>query len=169
MTIDHLNAEEGRNEHRQLRQAMADARALLDNAHQQLQAITQNQAIMAEIPIEAEAAIESATEAMAQAVRRLESTGSEGAPSTPPAGRPTRQQGQFLGFIREYMMRNQAGVAPSQADLQRFFNLTAPSVNSMLVRLEKLGFIRRIPGKARSIELVIDPGLIPPLDRPFKF
>ena len=74
-----------------------------------------------------------------------------------------------LAFIREYMMRNEAGVAPSHADLQRFFNLTAPSVNSMLIRLEQRGFIHRMPGKARAIEIIIQPDSIPPLDRPFKF
>lgn len=39
----------------------------------------------------------------------------------------------------------------------------------MLIRLEQRGFIRREPGKARAIELVINPEWIPPLDRPFKF
>jgi SOS-response transcriptional repressor LexA len=68
-------------------------------------------------------------------------------------GGPTHQQGQYLAFIREYMMRNEAGLAPSHADLQRFFELLAPPfVNSMLIRLEQRGFIRRIPGKARAIE-----------------
>ncbi len=86
-----------------------------------------------------------------------------------PKNAPTRQQGQFLAFIREYMQRNYHGVAPTHAALQKFFNLTAPSVNSMLIRLEKRGFIRRIPREARAIELTIDPGLIPPLERPFKF
>jgi hypothetical protein len=38
----------------------------------------------------------------------------------------------------------------------------------MLIRLERRGFIRRIPGKARAIELAINPGWIPPLDRPFR-
>ncbi len=84
-------------------------------------------------------------------------------------GGPTRQQGQFLAFIREYMMRNEAGVAPRHADFGRFFNLTPPSVNSMLIRLEQRGFIRRLPGQARAIALVINPDWIPPLDRPFKF
>jgi repressor LexA len=67
------------------------------------------------------------------------------------------------------MLRNEAGVAPSHADLQRFFNLTPPSVNSMLIRLEQRGFIRRVPPTARAIELILDPEWIPPLDRPFKF
>ena len=38
----------------------------------------------------------------------------------------------------------------------------------MLIRLEQRGFIRRIPGKARAIELAINPDWIPPLDRPFR-
>ena len=88
-------------------------------------------------------------------------------PAAPPDG-PTRQQGQFLAFIHEYMMRNHAGVAPTHADFQRFFNLTAPSVNSMLIRLERRGFIRRIPHQARGIELTVNPDWIPPLDRPFR-
>jgi len=86
-----------------------------------------------------------------------------------PRAGPTRQQGQFLAFIHEYIMRNEARVAPTHAALQRFFNLTAPSVNSMLVRLERRGFIRRIPGKARAIEVICPPEWIPQLDRPFKF
>ena len=48
------------------------------------------------------------------------------------------------------------------------FNLTPPSVNSMLARLEKCGFIRRVPGQARAITLTIDPSLIPKLDGSFK-
>lgn len=96
-------------------------------------------------------------------------------PPTPPKSSkpsfdaPTRQQGQFLAFIREYMMRNHAGVAPTHAAFQKFFNLTPPSVNSMLIRLEQRGFIKRIPGQARAIQLVISPDCIPNLERPFKF
>jgi DNA-binding MarR family transcriptional regulator len=73
-----------------------------------------------------------------------------------------------LAFIREYMMRNEAGVAPTHAELRRFFDLTPPSVNSMLIRLEQRRFIRRVPGQARAIELTINPDWIPPLDRPFR-
>jgi DNA-binding MarR family transcriptional regulator len=103
------------------------------------------------------------------ALRRLDSAGpAKRSSAALPAGGPTRQQGQFLAFIREYMMRNQARVAPSHADFQRFFNLTPPSVNSMLIRIEQRGFIRRIPGKARAIELTINPDWIPPLNRPFR-
>ncbi len=149
---------------------IAGVKALLDDAGRQLHAIMQDKAIMAETPLEAQAVIESTSEALRAAVGRLQSVGPDRKPAVAPLpGGPTRQQGQFLAFIREYRMRNEAGVAPSHADFQRFFNLTAPSVNSMLIRLEQRGFIRRIPGKARAIELILKPGAIPPLDRPFKF
>jgi len=153
-----------------LRQASAEARALLRESAEKLRAVLQDELIMEETPMEAWTAMESAVEAIGAAMRRLESAGRANSPSAAlPASGPTRQQGQFLAFIREYTMRNRAGVAPSHADLQRFFNLTPPSVNSMLIRLEQRCFIRRIPGKARAIELTINPDWIPPLDRPFKF
>lgn len=95
--------------------------------------------------------------------------GMNSAATKPPKNAPTRQQGQFLAFILEYMMRNEHGLAPTHAAFQKFFNLTPPSVNSMLIRLEQRGFIRRIPGQARGIQLVITPDLIPPLERSFKF
>ena len=81
---------------------------------------------------------------------------------------PTHQQGQFLAFIHRFIDSNHAGLAPSHAELQRFFDLTPPSVNSMLKRLEQRGFIRRIPGKARAIEMLIDPEELPELERKFK-
>lgn len=155
---------------RKLRQASAEARALLGDAVGKLREILHDEAIMAETPLEAGAVMESAVDAIGAALRCLNSAASaKRSSAAPPPGGPTRQQGQFLAFIREYMMRNEAGVAPSHANFQRFFNLTPPSVNSMLIRLEQRGFIRRVPHTARAIELVINPDWIPPLDRPFRF
>jgi hypothetical protein len=155
---------------RKLRQAIAEARALLGDAAEKLRAILGEEVFMVETPVEVEAVMESAAEAIEEALCRLDSAAraKRSSAALPPGG-PTRRQGQFLAFIREYMMRNEGGVAPSHADFQRFFNLTPPSVNSMLIRLEERGFIRRIPGKARAIELAINPDWIPPLDRPFRF
>lgn len=148
----------------------AEVKALLDGAVKQLRSILQDETLMPETPLEVQSAIESATEAVGVALRRLKSTRSEEeAPAASPTGGPTRQQGQFLAFIREYILRNESGVAPRHADFQRFFNLTPPSVNSMLIRLDQRGFIRRIPGQARAIEITCPPEWIPPLDRPFKF
>ena len=157
-------------ENRQLRQANAKARALLTDAAKDLRSVIEDQHLMEETPLEAGDPMETALEKIHAALKWLETTGSVKGPSAAPIpGGPTRTQGQFLAFLREYIMRNQCGVAPSHADFQRFFNLTPPSVNSMLIRLEQRGFIRRVRGKARAIELAINPDWIPPLDRPFKY
>jgi hypothetical protein len=152
------------------RRANAEVRALLVEAAEKLRAVLQDEPTMAETPMEVSVAMESAVHTIGLVQRRLESAESTTCKSAAPTGDgPTRQQGQFLAFIREYMLLNYAGVAPTHATLQRFFNLSAPSVNSMLIRLEQRGFIRRVAGKARAIELVIAPDRIPPLDGPFKF
>ena len=153
-----------------LRAACAETKALLGDAAATLRAALDDEPIVAETPLEAQAAMESAVQAIDAALLRLDAAVSaKRSCAAPPPGSPTRQQGQFLAFIREYMLRNAAGVAPSHADFQRFFNLTPPSVNSMLIRLERRGFNRRVPHTARAIELTINPDWIPPLDRPFKF
>ena len=153
-----------------LREANAQATKLLRQTIEGLLVTVQDKPIMEETPLEVWAAIDSAIEALRAALRCLESAEhTEGLATAQASDGPTRQQGQFLAFIREYMMRNEAGVAPTHAILQQFFNLTAPSVNSMLIRLEKRGFIRRVPGKARAIELTVSTDRIPQLDRPFKF
>ena len=76
----------------------------------------------------------------------------------------TGQQGQCLAFIDSYMVMH--GRAPVEADLQRFFRTTPPTIHQMILKLEEKGFISRIPGQARSIRLLIDPDDIPRLKRP---
>ena len=44
------------------------------------------------------------------------------------------------------------------------FRVTPPSVHRMVVELERLQLIRRQPGVARSIELLVAPALIPALE-----
>ena len=75
----------------------------------------------------------------------------------------TERQGQFLAYIHQYSLVN--GCAPAEADMQRFFRITPPSVHSMVLTLERRGFIRRVPGQARSITLVVPPESLPPLQR----
>ena len=155
-------------ENNDLRAANAEARTMLTEAAARLSAILDEKAIVEGTPIEATTAMELALEAIDAAVAKLKApTAARKREAVPPGG-PTRQQGQFLAFIREYIMRNHAGVAPTHADFQRFFNLTAPSVNSMLIRLDRRGFIRRVPHQARGLELTVNPDWIPPLDRPFR-
>ncbi len=82
----------------------------------------------------------------------------------------TERQGQFLAYIHQYNILN--GCAPAEADMQRFFRITPPSVHSMVLTLERRGLIGRVPGQARSITLMVPPESLPPLKRvqpePFK-
>ena len=75
----------------------------------------------------------------------------------------TERQGQFLAYIHQYSLVN--GCAPAEADMQRFFRITPPSVHSMVLTLERRGLIRRVPGQARSITLLVPSELLPPLKR----
>ncbi|MDD5344132.1 MAG: hypothetical protein PHW12_06895 [Smithella sp.] len=77
----------------------------------------------------------------------------------------TERQGQFLAYIHQYSILN--GRAPAEADMQRFFQITPPSVHSMVLTLERRGFIRRVPGQARSITLIVSPESLPNL-KPIK-
>jgi DNA-binding MarR family transcriptional regulator len=77
------------------------------------------------------------------------------------AAQYTPTQGQYLAFIYAYTCV--LARPPAEADLQRFFRVTPPSVHQMIVTLEREGFIRRRPGVARSIELLIPPELLPVL------
>jgi repressor LexA len=157
-------------EARRSRDATAKAKKLLREGMARLEAVLDDSVVIEETPLEARDAMQLAVEAMHAALNQLDAADSIGRrDATAPAGAPTRQQGQFLAYISEYVAANRAGVAPSHADLQRFFNLTPPSVNSMLVRLERCCFIRRVPGKARAIEVLVPAAHLPPLERPFKF
>jgi DNA-binding MarR family transcriptional regulator len=77
------------------------------------------------------------------------------------APRFTPKQGQYLAFIHAYTLV--LGRPPAEADLQRHFRVTPPSVHQMVLTLERAGLIRRRPGVARSIELLVEPGALPPL------
>ena len=73
----------------------------------------------------------------------------------------TEKQGQYLAFIYYYTKINRH--PPAEADMQRFFSVSAPSVHSMLVGLEKKQLIARTPGQARSIRVLLLPGQLPEL------
>jgi LexA DNA binding domain len=74
----------------------------------------------------------------------------------------TKRQGQYLAFIYYYIKLN--GRAPAEADLQRHFLVSAPSVHQMIVTLEREGFISRVPGQSRSIELRLTREQLPDLE-----
>ena len=74
----------------------------------------------------------------------------------------TQKQGQYLAFIYVYAHIFQQ--APAEADMPRHFRVTPPSVHQMVLGLERDGFIRRQPGVARSITILVPPQDLPILD-----
>lgn len=82
----------------------------------------------------------------------------------PPAPCFTDKQGQYLAFIWAYAQINRR--PPAEADMQRHFEVTPPSVHQMVLTLERLGLIRRQSGLPRSIELLVQPETLPILRAP---
>lgn len=73
----------------------------------------------------------------------------------------TDKQGQYLAFIHTYELLNRR--PPAEADIQRFFCVTAPTVHQMIRQLERLGLIRRTPRQARSIQVLVPAEKLPRL------
>jgi Mn-dependent DtxR family transcriptional regulator len=78
-----------------------------------------------------------------------------------PAPPFTDKQGQYLAFIHAY--RRIFRQPPAEADMQRHFQVSPPSVHQMVLALERAGLIKRTPGVARSIELLVEPEHLPVL------
>src|SRR5712672_231778 len=68
----------------------------------------------------------------------------------------TEKQGQYLAFIYAYsrMFRR----PPAEADMQRHFRVSPPSVHQMVLTIERAGFIRRQPGVAPKHRATCCPG-----------
>ena len=73
-------------------------------------------------------------------------------------------QGQYLAFIDTYTRVNLK--PPAEADIQRRFGVTPPSVHQMILTLERAGLIRRQPGTPRSIEVLVPSEHLPVLEMP---
>jgi DNA-binding MarR family transcriptional regulator len=73
----------------------------------------------------------------------------------------TDRQGQYLAFIYAYTRVNRR--PPAEADMQRYFQVSPPAVHQMVLTLERAGLIRRQPGVARSIEVLVAPESLPVL------
>ena len=65
---------------------------------------------------------------------------------------PTAKQAQYLEFIEGYTKIH--GKSPSQMEIQRHFKVTPYTVHQMILQLEKRGFVTRVPGASRSLQLV---------------
>jgi DNA-binding MarR family transcriptional regulator len=86
--------------------------------------------------------------------------------ATPSTPRFTDTQGQYLAFIHSYALVN--GRPPAEADMQRFFAVTPPSVHSMIKELERRGLITRVPRQPRSIAIALPEDELPRLRQPIK-
>jgi hypothetical protein len=86
------------------------------------------------------------------------------APKLDPSTKPsfTAKQGQYLAFIHFYTKIQRR--APAESDLERYFQVSAPSIHGMVKTLERNGLIERTPGQARSIRLLVRPEHLPPLE-----
>src|SRR6476659_9118989 len=80
---------------------------------------------------------------------------------SPSAKTFTPRQGQYLAYIHLYTRLHRR--PPAEADMQKYFRVSPPSVHHMVLTLERAGFIRRQPRTPRSIELLVDPTQLPDL------
>lgn len=76
----------------------------------------------------------------------------------------TALQGQYLAFIRAYTVIHRE--PPAEADMQRFFRVTPPAVHSMVLTLAERGLVERVPGRARSLRILVPPEELPQLEEP---
>lgn len=72
----------------------------------------------------------------------------------------TPTQARYLSFIHAYT--EGFGVPPSEAEIAEAMKVQPPSVSGMLKTMVKKGLIEKIPGKARSIEILVETSEIPP-------
>jgi hypothetical protein len=77
------------------------------------------------------------------------------------AQRFTEKQGQYLAFIATYTLLNRR--PPAEADFQRFFRVTAPAVHQMILTLERLELVSRVPGQPRTIKVMLADDELPQL------
>jgi len=74
----------------------------------------------------------------------------------------TKRQGQYLAFIYYYTKIH--GYPPAEADMQRYFRVSPPSVHQTVMALEKKGLIEKVPRQPRSIRLLLSREQLPDLE-----
>ena len=79
----------------------------------------------------------------------------------PVQGTYTARQGQYLAFI--YYSTKIHRQSPAEADMQRYFQVSPPTVHQMILSLEKSGLIERTAGQSRSLKLLLPREPLPDL------
>ena len=80
---------------------------------------------------------------------------------TPMTPKYTPKQGQYLAYIYYYTKIN--GYPPAETDMQWYFGTTPPTVHGMVVTLERLGLIERVPRQPRTIHVLLPRQELPDL------
>ena len=80
----------------------------------------------------------------------------------------TKKQHELLRFINERL--KEAGVPPSFDEMKDALDLRSKSgIHRLIMALEERGFIRRLPNRARALEVLRLPDSTAPTPRPQKF
>lgn len=74
----------------------------------------------------------------------------------------TTRQDQYLAFMYYYEKINRR--PPAEADIQRYFSVSAPTVHQMVLTLEAGGHIDRTAGQARSLRVLVPAAQLPHLE-----
>ncbi|WP_091680262.1 transcriptional repressor LexA [Methylocapsa palsarum] len=75
----------------------------------------------------------------------------------------TKKQSELLRFIHERL--KETGVPPSFDEMKDALDLRSKSgIHRLIIALEERGFIRRLPNRARALEVLRLPGSTTPLD-----
>ncbi|MGI2171645.1 LexA family protein [Shewanella sp. MF05960] len=69
------------------------------------------------------------------------------------------KQGQYLDFIYYYSKVN--GYPPAQADIQKYFGVSAPTVHQTILKLEADELISRTPRESSSLKVLIKTDELP--------
>ncbi|MEM6271170.1 MAG: helix-turn-helix domain-containing protein [Bacteroidota bacterium] len=79
--------------------------------------------------------------------------------SCAPSPLPLKPASGVPGF---YFRLHQVAWPPhAQADIEQHFRIPPPSVHQMVLTLHKKGFLRRVAGQARSLEVLVDRPSLP--------
>ena len=76
----------------------------------------------------------------------------------------TPLQGQYVAFIQTYTLIHRR--PPAERDMQEFFDVTPPAVHNMVLTLDARGLVERIPGKPRSLRVLLPSADVPALHDP---
>jgi len=74
----------------------------------------------------------------------------------------TSKQGQYLTFIHYYTKIH--GMPPAESEMQRYFKVSPPAVHQMICALEQNGLIERVPGRARTVRVLVPREELPDLE-----